>query len=247
MDQPQHQVFGNAQSYRYMSYPFPKQELQLLYPGRLMNNQYHYTGENIPNENPEGLERTKYVGAALAKAAKMEGEALARHLGGKDKVVPHPAVEPEAIIEDPNLAGLSIHDLGGLNPNLDNVPSPYDNLKKIDKDDDRIVDRIRKEEGKGPTTEHNPDNILPEYDWKSLPEREYYETTVLESDSLSEKHRSTIMWISLIVIGIIAAVAIALMVYGAHKHKTDTNATKPSQYHYVAPQFLPPGTSPQNI
>ena len=115
MDQPQHQVFGtDRQSYRYMAFPFQKQPLHLLYPGRVMEQEYHYTGENIPNEDPVGLEKTRAQTAALARAAKMEREALSRHLGGKDKIARHPAVEPEAVREDPDLARLSINTSVGL-------------------------------------------------------------------------------------------------------------------------------------
>jgi len=178
MDQPQHQVFGTGrQSYRFMSYPPPKQPLQLLYPGRFMLNSYHYDGSNIPNENPVGLEETRDEMAAFTKASKMEQEALARHLGGKNKVARHPAVEPEAIMEDPALSSISLRDYGGLDPNLENVPSKYDHLREIDAINDVNVSRIREAEfrrGEAPMTEHNPNNILPRYDWSKKDKREYY-------------------------------------------------------------------------
>ena len=162
MDQPQHQVFNGSTSYRYMSHPFKKQPLHLLYPGRYMSNQYHFTGDNIPNEDPEGLDRTRDDIAILAKASRMEQEAFARHLGGKDPVVYHPAVEPEATIEDPDLKYMGVPDLP--NPNLEVVNDFEDNLKLVEKDyriAKSIVDRSVKNER--PTKLEDPD-----YDWSSL-------------------------------------------------------------------------------
>ena len=66
----QYQVYREGVgSYQYLMYPLQPQQLQELYPGRLMSNQWHYTGDNIPNEDPEGLEYTKSRMSALARAA----------------------------------------------------------------------------------------------------------------------------------------------------------------------------------
>jgi hypothetical protein len=142
-----------------------------------MTNQYHYTGDNIPNEDMEGLQNTRDDLAALGLASRMEMEAIERHLGGKDKIIPHPAVEPEAPNEDPALTSLNILDTSdGLNPNLKHVSSPLDHMHTIVQDADLIADDMRDQarmRGQSSITPEDPDNILPRYDWKALPEREY--------------------------------------------------------------------------
>jgi len=117
-------------SYRYLKFPLPKQQLQLLYPGRLMSNQWHYTGENIPNEDPTGLAETQSHMSALQRAAAIEEEALERHLGGKHKIARHPFVTPESSIEDPDLKSVSI--LDSANPNLQKVPGNLPSMKTIE-------------------------------------------------------------------------------------------------------------------
>ena len=125
-----YQVYrSDVGSYQYLVHPLPPQQLQELYPGKLMSNQWHYTGDNIPNEDPEGLEYTKSRMSALARAAAMEEEALARHLGGKHHVARHPAVTPEATIEDPDLRSLSVRDLP--NPNPAHVKSQLPSMEEI--------------------------------------------------------------------------------------------------------------------
>jgi len=114
---------AGSSSYRYMAYPLQQQPLQLLYPGRIYLPEYHFTRDNIPNEDPEGLALTKYRDKAFQDAANIESEALSRHLGGIGKVLRHPATPPEASIEDPSLAGVTIDDIP--NPNLRHEPNQF--------------------------------------------------------------------------------------------------------------------------
>lgn len=247
MDQPQHQVFGaDRHSYRFMSYPFRKQHLQLLYPGRFLTTQDYYTGENIPNENMDGLDETRESNAILSHVARMEMEALQRHLGGKHPVVPHPAVEPEAPTEDPALTNLTMRDTGGLNPDLDEVPSPYDHLNRMEEDGRQIVKELRETtqaRGQAPMTPTNPDNTLPRYDWQSLPEREYY-LNMSSSDGSSSDSRMSVSQIAFAIILVIAIVAVVFLIYGVSKNKSISNALKPKNYKVVDPQFLPPRSFP---
>jgi hypothetical protein len=90
----------------------PKQPLHLLYPGRFLLPGDNYNGSNIPHEDMEGLEKTRKMSQALRTAYDIEKEALSRHLGGNHKIYPHPAVEPDAIINDPRLSGVSL-EFGG--------------------------------------------------------------------------------------------------------------------------------------
>ena len=133
-----YQVFRQGKgAYRFMQYyPLPKQQLQLLYPGRLMSNQWHYNGDNIPNEDPQGLIYTQSHTSALERAAAIEEEALARHLGGKYNVARHPFVAPESTIEDPDLRYVSIRD--SPDPNLQKVPSHIPSMKTIDTAGERL-------------------------------------------------------------------------------------------------------------
>ena len=101
MDRPQTQIFqSNQNSYRFMKYPMQKQKLQLLYPGRFMNSDYHYNGDNILNKYPEGAISTKMKIAELARIASRDEEAISRHLGGKSPIYDHTSIEPEQPVED---------------------------------------------------------------------------------------------------------------------------------------------------
>ena len=145
MDQPEYQVFNEGKgAYRFMKYPLPIQKLHTIYPGRLMQRDWHYTGDNIPNEHPMELLRAREHQDALDIAAEMETEAIERHLGGKDKVIRHPAVEPEAPIEDPTLRGLIFERDPSVNPAQ--VTTLLDNLRKTTTLDDAIVASTREEE-----------------------------------------------------------------------------------------------------
>lgn len=174
MDKPQYQVMGNSgDAFRYMSYPFQRQQLQLLYPGRPMEQNYHYSGDNIPNPDPVGLRITKEVDNTLEDVSRMENEALARRYGGIHNIINYPAVEPEAIIEDPRLIKLGIKDTIGLNPNSEFVNSPYDSLPGTYKTAQSEVDYVREiEEGRG-SRRRFVDNKLPRYNWREIPEEEY--------------------------------------------------------------------------
>ena len=231
MDQPQHQVFGtDKQSYRYMDYPFQKQPLQLLYPGRVMQRDWHYTGENIPNEDPIGLAKTQYQTAALAYAAKMEQEALARHLGGRDKIVRHPAVEPEAVIEDPSLASMSIQTTPGMDGNLDNVPSRLDDLSQVEDQIHKITADVRKSLKGGSPAPLSKEEILPRYNWQAAGvgydgiKENIIETFAQEGRRTASTPESStsdsIMWISIVIIGILAAIFIAMIIYEISKHRS---------------------------
>lgn len=174
MDKPQYQVMGNSgDAFRYMAYPFQRQQLQLLYPGRPMEQYYHYSGDNIPNPNPMGLRITKEVDNTLEDVSRMENEALARRYGGIHNIINYPAVEPEAIIEDPRLTSLEIKDTIGLNPNSEFVNSPYDSLPGTYKTAQSEVDYVRgREEGRD-RRRRFVDNKLPRYNWREIPEEEY--------------------------------------------------------------------------
>lgn len=117
MSSPQYQVFrvGDG-SYRYLKYPLPKQQLQLLYPGRLMNNQMDFTGNNIPNEYPVELEHQRQVMNNLTQEALNTQEMISREKLGVHPVIPYGIVEPEAQIEDPQLKTLT----------LDETPMPFE-------------------------------------------------------------------------------------------------------------------------
>ncbi len=153
MDKPEWQVNTSNQSYRYMGYPLLPQRLHTLYPGRLMSQKWHYTGDNIPSEDPIGLQETQAHNAALTRAAEMEEEALERHLGGRNKISRHPPVEPEATIEDPSLKGITIQT--PVDPETSDIKSPLDRLQMIEDNVEQIARGIRAQE----KTEDTPEEI----------------------------------------------------------------------------------------
>jgi len=175
-----------------------------------MSNQFHYTGENIPNEDPKGLDETREHMKAFAKAAEMEQEALARHLGGRPKMINHAAVEPEATIEDPALKDMSI-DLQGINPYLEDVKSKYDNLGEITEDDMKIADRVRQEIKKENQLEvgEKPETELSPYSWRtSTKERFEYEKP---SDKSKKSHNYEFWIVIFIIIILILASSTSLL------------------------------------
>ena len=97
-------TLGNSHhnAYRFLQKPLQKQKLHTLYPGRLMDVSWHYTGENIPPECPS---ETNFVLDDYANSHRAEEwlEKESRKLGGNRRIVPHPAIEPESVIEDPQL------------------------------------------------------------------------------------------------------------------------------------------------
>lgn len=148
------QRFGTDTQYRSMAHPFRKQKLMLLYPGRYTSPQYDFTGSNIPNEDPVGAERTIRRSFDLAVANAIETESMYRSLGGKDKIVRHPAVEPDSIIEDPALS------LAGLlyDENMQGTDfvekSNLDNLQNVRK----LTNNINREYGGDSVRSQNSEN-----------------------------------------------------------------------------------------
>jgi len=169
---PTNQVFREGEaSYRYMAHPLPKQPLQTLYPGRFMEQNYHYTGDNIPNEDFIGALQTQQMSAALSKAADYEREALERHLGGRPKMAVHPPVEPEATLEDPDLRSLTV-DLRGDSEDLEKIPDPAYSLPVMETVDRSIANRIRAE-AKNMPYHHSPQNagqfLIENYQYEKSP------------------------------------------------------------------------------
>ena len=99
----------------------------LLYPGRRMSIRYEYpSGSNyeIPNESPEVARRDYETKQTERMNYARDLEKLARSQGGGDdeKVAVHPAVEPEALTEDPDLKYVPVRDIP--NPNAVEFPPP---------------------------------------------------------------------------------------------------------------------------
>ena len=94
--------------YRPLNEHLQQQPLQLLYPGRYLTQDDMFTGENIEPEDPEGLLKTRLINDINTEFAHKQENEMAKILGGKDQILTHPAVEPEAMIEDPSLRGVSL-------------------------------------------------------------------------------------------------------------------------------------------
>lgn len=253
MDKPQYQIPTGGTTYRFMGYPPQRQPLQLLYPGRLMENWYHYTGSNIPNSDMDGAMITREQTSALSKAADMELEAMNKHLGGKHKVLRHPAVEPEALLEDPALRGLNLESLPPAVTNMQESDTSSPTYQETEASVNKIVNNVR-QLGKdvGQTGEFpQGETKLPGYDWKSTgvaPPREYFGYTAegiaegsdgtdvasygdLPSDKypgedLVSTHRD-VVWVGVIVMVIVLLALMALLAYGLYKHHRNTEAMRP--------------------
>lgn len=100
MDRPQFQIPTSNVSYRFMAYPPKRSQLHELYPGEPMKPYYHFTGENIPHENPIQAQKTNDVLYGLTKIADSQSENISRRLGGHSQVNNLATIEPEQPIED---------------------------------------------------------------------------------------------------------------------------------------------------
>lgn len=201
MDKPQEQIPMRCTSYRYMRFPFRRQPLQLLYPGRPMSYLDSFDYSNIPNEDPEGLKQTKEKDRTLSYAYQREIEAMERMLGGKGKMVIHPSVDPAAILEqvgDGSGDTATASDIKwdyGPGADMEHVSSPLDNLDGIEREDSLLITNARSADGSGTPaygrgrTTIEPAGPLPEYgpipanyDWEDIPSPnspvyEYFEDT----------------------------------------------------------------------
>ena len=193
MDKPQEQIPMRGTSYRYMRYPFKRQPLQLLYPGRPMSYLDSFDYSNIPNEDPEGLKKTKEKDRALSYAYQREIEAMERMLGGKGKMAIHPAVDPTAILEQVGDGGgdtATASDIKwdyGPGADMEHVSSSLDNLNETEGEDSLLVTDARNAYGGRRRTTIEPagpeyGSIPANYDWEDIPSPnspvyEYFEDT----------------------------------------------------------------------
>lgn len=166
----------------------PKQPLQLLYPGRFLSPNDNYNGSNIPHEDMEGLEKTRKMSQALRTAYDIEKEALSRHLGGNHPIYPHPAVEPDAIINDPRLSWVSL-EFGG-DPSFKNdegripLQNPIEKARgmvKSSREENAITTRPK--EFNGYHWENNLEGEYPNISLEHLPKLgEWSEGTIQERE-----------------------------------------------------------------
>jgi len=147
MDRPQYQVPQQNPSYRFMRYPLPKGPLQELYPGRVIDPNWHFTGDNIPA--PEGFQQTRNQLATLSKDAAFLQESMNRQLGGINPIFEHASIEPENPIElgDPviitaNEVGTRGRREGSFEVESD-LPSTNRNYVKGGVDEEKIQANLR--------------------------------------------------------------------------------------------------------
>jgi hypothetical protein len=197
----------NESRYQLMSNPTKRQPLHLLYPGRYMEDNYHYTGNNIPNENPRGLYRTKEINDNLQMIASSETEAISRRLGGKYPIISHPAVDPSSIVEDPRLVGLNMEGNSGLDPNYQYTTNPgrYEDLQQVYQDvnnNNNYEGRNEYYEGINEYNNNNSynnnddsyeyvDNILPKYNWHRKAEEVGYDVSSSSINSRQNINQGT--------------------------------------------------------
>ena len=115
--------------------------LHELYPGRPMLTSYFYDRSEIPNEDPDGAAKTyeSHKQEMMTYANQLEN--LARAQGGGDiaKIDVHPAVEPDALVDDPHL-----HDISMIIPTFNEIKS-FD--PEVVRDENQKDFRVRSIEG----------------------------------------------------------------------------------------------------
>lgn len=108
------------------------QPLHYLYLGRLLSTQDHYSGDTTYHEEHDKLMKQREIHRRLYVDAMKREENISRYLGGKPpKVLHHPAVEPEALIEDPDLRNIVMSngmEDNNINPmyNIENFEDLHD-------------------------------------------------------------------------------------------------------------------------
>lgn len=123
---------SDRSSYRFMRYPPKKYKLQLLYPGRYMEPDFHWDGSNIPLEEPKCLEQTRENIRKDTELSRRNLEYVNKYLGGKDKIINHSAVAPEEIIENADSVGFDTNTFG-LGEDLEGVdPKVIEPFSKIE-------------------------------------------------------------------------------------------------------------------
>jgi hypothetical protein len=93
----------DSTSYRYMSNPPKQSPLQLLYPGRPLTYYDSFTGVNIPHQYPSEIEKTRATFQKNALQASHRIAAINNYLGGDGRLLAHPFVEPDVMVDDPIL------------------------------------------------------------------------------------------------------------------------------------------------
>ncbi|HSA76219.1 MAG TPA: hypothetical protein VLE02_01620 [Nitrosarchaeum sp.] len=94
--------------YRFMRFPLNEeiQHLNFLYPGRFMDPNYHYSGDNIPHDHHDKLMHMKFQIKSQFLKSKENELKMSQYLKGKHSIHRTPAVQPEEVIEDASLNGL---------------------------------------------------------------------------------------------------------------------------------------------
>lgn len=132
----------DSTSYRFMSNPPKLQPLQLLYPGRFLTPYDSFTGLNIPHLYPEAIQATRAAYQKVALEANQETNGIKAYLGGDGRLLAHPFVEPDVMVDDPILGIFSLAtpfaaDTGAMNrgprgqfsPSIGTPPVGFDRMR----------------------------------------------------------------------------------------------------------------------
>lgn len=92
--------------YRRINNPAKKQQLQLLYPGRLMERCYHYSGDNVPSNCPIKLQEQLMIRNQECKEQLQNLENAVKIKPGYPQRIP--VVVPDLVPQDPILAKSNI-------------------------------------------------------------------------------------------------------------------------------------------
>jgi hypothetical protein len=115
----------SVQGYRFMRHPLTEkiQYLNLLYPGRVMEPNYHYSGDNILNEKYKEMPDFKARVKDQFLKSKENELKMSMHLKGKHPIHRSPPVQPEEVIEDSSLDLLKTEPFKFSNSSTENNPN----------------------------------------------------------------------------------------------------------------------------
>ena len=206
-----------------MRNPPRQQPLQLLYPGRYMSSEYTPDLKNIAPVSEFGKNLTNEVldshliDDVLTSEAEARTEYYARELAGKVRIPNHPAVSPEALINDPELRSMKPE----LDPSVQEfdtkVPSSQDLNTAMLRAMDPVVDRLEK-------VIQNQEKLFPDpgfdrkYFWNrwSLPGVNQKQSREFFDNSKPEKTEKKNQWLiaGIIIVLLFVLIGVAYICFG---------------------------------
>lgn len=189
--------FDKQTRYRCLGKPVKGQQLHFLYPGRLMSNQYHHTGYNIPHEDPKGLEKTIKELDEVERLSEIEDQKIADYLGGGHDIGESP--------------------LGPDYPHRGDPDHPYHQHKKLlGYHSKGFSIKSEEEDSENENTTTNGENSIENFETEPLDDVHHNEPFGFSFDSIKNH---IWIWVISIVVLILLIIGIIFIIHEVRKNK----------------------------